>query len=281
MPFALCLLVWARKTPLCDHSHTQIATLCYNLFHKNGFGTLSPTAEQHLTWETEMTSSFKNIPMGRCMKAATIGSVFSVGLAAAVSTAFAEPVALVLDKSEGIGVSAFEELMPGDVIDLGKSGHIDLLSYGACQEVRLMAGIVNVSSNGYTLEGGEEKLLRAGNCLQAESGSEDEKADKGLTVTLRGLTLENKKAASLMLRFDNKLREEYDKVFVSFGGGAPKRFDVLDNILTEMPDRVEEDESVEVELFLQGKAPDYGVVMRKITIDPVQVGRETAVVIVK
>ncbi|WP_298982053.1 hypothetical protein [uncultured Roseibium sp.] len=228
-----------------------------------------------------MTSSFKNIPMGRCMKAAAIGSVFSVGLAAAVSTAFAEPVALVLDKSEGIGVSAFEELMPGDVIDLGKSGHIDLLSYGACQEVRLMAGVVNVSSNGYTLEGGEEKLLRAGNCLQAESGSEDEKADKGLTVTLRGLTLENKKAASLMLRFDNKLREEYDKVFVSFGGGAPKRFDVLDNILTEMPDRVEEDESVEVELFLQGKAPDYGVVMRKITIDPVQVGRETAVVIVK
>lgn len=215
------------------------------------------------------------------MKAAAIGSVFSVGLVASVSTAFADPVALVLDKSEGIGVSAFEELMPGDVIDLGKSGHIDLLSYGACQEVRLMAGVVNVSSDGYTLDGGEEKLLRAGNCLQAESGSGDVKADKGLTVTLRGLTLENKKAASLMLRFDNKLREEYDKVFVSFGGGAPKRFDVLDNILTEMPDRVEEDESVEVELFLQGKAPDYGVVMRKITIDPVQVGRETAVVIVK
>ncbi len=69
--------------------------------------------------------------------------------------------------------------------------------------------------------------------------------------------------------------------FVSFGGGEPKRFDMLDNILTDMPNREPEDEAVEVELFLQGKAPDYGVVMRTITIDPVQVGRKTAVVIVK
>jgi hypothetical protein len=86
-----------------------------------------------------------------------------------------------------------------------------------------------------------------------------------------------------MLRFDDKLRDQYDTVFVSFEGGAPKRFDfdVLDNILTDMPNRETEDEVVEVELFLQGKAPDYGVVMRKFTIDPDQVGRNTAVVIVK
>lgn len=48
-----------------------------------------------------------------------------------------------------------------------------------------------------------------------------------------------------------------------------------------MPSRETENEAVEVELFLQGKAPDYGVVMRKFTIDPAQVGRKTAVVIVK
>jgi hypothetical protein len=138
-----------------------------------------------------------------------------------------------------------------------------------------------VSSGGFVLEGGEENVLRAGNCLQADSGSNSNTADKGLTVTLRGLTLENKKAASLMLRFDDAAKDQYGSVFVSFGGGEPKRFDVLDNIVTEMPKRDNDDEAVEVELFLQGKAPDFGVEMRKITIDPTQVGRKTAVVLVK
>ncbi|UES53251.1 hypothetical protein GFK88_17490 [Roseibium aggregatum] len=201
--------------------------------------------------------------------------------ALSAGSTLADPIALVLDKSEGVDVSAFTELMPGDVVDLGATGHVDLLDYSACQEVRIQAGVLKVSSEGYTAEGSEQKVLRAGNCLQADSGTDSEKADKGLTVTLRGLTLENKKAASLMLRFDNKLRDQYDTVFVSFGGGEPKRFDMLDNILTDMPNREPEDEAVEVELFLQGKAPDYGVVMRTITIDPVQVGRKTAVVIVK
>ncbi|GAB2187166.1 hypothetical protein [Roseibium sp. LAB1] len=209
------------------------------------------------------------------------GALAGLMFAVSAGAALADPIALVLDKSEGVDVSAFTELMPGDVVDLGTTGHVDLLDYSACQEVRIQAGVVKVSSEGYTAEGSEQTVLRAGNCLQADSGTDSEKADKGLTVTLRGLTLENKKAASLMLRFDNKLRDQYDTVFVSFGGGEPKRFDMLDNILTDMPDREPEDEAVEVELFLQGKAPDYGVVMRTITIDPVQVGRKTAVVIVK
>jgi len=220
-------------------------------------------------------------------KASVRRSLRATGLAAVLfgasaGAALADPVALVLDKSEGVGVSAFSELMPGDVVDLGEAGHIDLLDYSACQEVRLTSGLVKISSGGYALEGGQEEVLRAGNCLQAESGSDNQTADKGLTVTLRGLKLENKKAASLMLRFDDKLRDAYDTVFVSFGGGEPKRFDTLDNILTAMPDRdPENQETIEVELFLQGKAPDYGVVMRTITIDPDEVGRNTAVVIVK
>ncbi|GAB4533623.1 MAG: hypothetical protein Tsb0019_35320 [Roseibium sp.] len=200
---------------------------------------------------------------------------------ACTGAAAADPVALVLDRSEDVQVTAFSELMPGDVVDLGAFGHVDLLDYSACQEVRVKAGTISVTSGSFSVDGGEQTVLRAGNCLQADSGSDNQQADKGLTVTLRGLSLEAKKAASLMLRFDDKLREEYDTVFVSFGGGAPKRFDVLDNILTEMPERESESEAVEVELFLQGKAPDYGVVMRKITIDPDQVGRQTAVVIVK
>ncbi len=227
-----------------------------------------------------MRQVFNSICTGRSLK---LGCAAALVLGLSAGTALADPVALVLDKSDGIEVTAFSELMPGDVVELGEDGHVDLLDYGACQEVRLKAGTLSVSSEGYSLDGGAEEVLRAGNCLQANSGSEDEQADKGLTVTLRGLTLENKKAASLMLRFDDKLRDQYDTVFVSFEGGAPKRFDfdVLDNILTDMPNRETEDEVVEVELFLQGKAPDYGVVMRKFTIDPDQVGRNTAVVIVK
>lgn len=225
-----------------------------------------------------MKHVFKTVFSGRSSK--RVLSVAAV-LGLTTASAFADPVALVLDKSENVGVAAFSELMPGAVVELG-DGHIDLLDYGACQEVRLTSGVLTVSSGGYTLDGGNEKVLRAGNCLQADSGT-DVDADKGLTVTLRGLNLENKKAASLMLRFDDKLRDQYDTVFVSFEGGAPKRFDfdVLDNILTDMPDRESDEEAVEVELFLQGKAPDFGVVMRKFTIDPDQVGRKTAVVIVK
>jgi hypothetical protein len=228
--------------------------------------------------ETVMKHVFEKASARRSLRATGLAAVL-IGVSA--GTAFADPIALVLDRSEDVGISAFSELMPGDVIDLGATGHIDLLDYSACQEVRLTSGVVKISSDGYALEGGEESVLRAGNCLQADSGSENQTADKGLTVTLRGLKLDNKKAASLMLRFDDKLRDQYDTVFVSFDGGEPKRFDTLDNILTAMPDRDTEDESVEVELFLQGKAPDYGVVMRTITIDPNQVDRNTAVVVVK
>lgn len=226
-----------------------------------------------------MTRSHMVARYGRSFKPAALAAALTLG--AAAGPALADPVALVLDRSENVQVSAFTELNPGDVVDLGDSGTIDLLDYSACQEVRLKSGKVTISAEGYALDGGEEKVLRAGNCLQADSGSDEEKPDKGLTVTLRGLSLENKKAASLMLRFDNELRSEYDTVFVSFEGGEPKRFDVLENILTEMPERDAEEAPVHVELFLQGKAPDYGVVMRKFTIDPAEVGRNTAVVIVK
>ncbi|WP_082837188.1 hypothetical protein [Labrenzia sp. OB1] len=228
-----------------------------------------------------MTHSLKRAPVRQSLYATGLAAAFTLGFSGLSGPALADPIALILDKSEAVQVSAFTELMPGDEVDLGSDGHIDLLDYAACQEVRVKSGKITVSSSGYALDGGQQEVLRAGNCLQADSGTGDETANKGLTVTLRGLALENKKAASLMLRFDDRLRDEYDTVFVSFEGGEPKRFDVLDNIMTEMPDREAENDAVEVELFLQGKAPDYGVVMRKFTIDPAQVGRKTAVVIVK
>ncbi len=226
-----------------------------------------------------MIRFFKSKSIGEGLGVAVFAAALGMGIA--TGPAIAEPMALVLDKSEGVAVSSFAELKPGDVVELGAAGHVDLLDYSACQEVRMKSGILHVSSEGLSLDGGAQEVLRAGNCLQANSGTGAATADKGLTVTLRGLTLDNKKAASLMLRFDENVQNQYGSVFVSFGGGEPRRFDLLDNIVTEMPDRASENESVEVELFLQGKAPDFGVEMRKITIDPSQVGRKTAVVLVK
>ncbi|WP_209010698.1 hypothetical protein [Labrenzia sp. PHM005] len=227
---------------------------------------------------TVLSGFFFACPKSARMKAAgaAIGGILAAGAAQA------EPIALVLDKSEAVTFPAFTELSPGDVVELGNSGHIDLLDYSACREVRITSGRVMISSTGYVIDGGVEKELRAGNCLQADSGSTpsaDEK--KGLTVTLRSIKAANKTAASLMLRFDEQLKTDYDTVFVAFEGGAPKRFELGENILTDMPVRSEETDKVDVELFFQGKAPDFGVVMRKFTIDPASVGRKTAVVVVK
>ncbi|MEP3047399.1 MAG: hypothetical protein ABJL55_10690 [Roseibium sp.] len=208
-------------------------------------------------------------------------AVLFTGMVVLMSPAQAEPIALVLDKSEGVSFPAFSELQPGDVINLGNSGHIDLLDYGACREVRITAGIVTVSQDGYALDGSEEKELRAGNCLQAESGTDQTSADKALTVTLRNLKPSNKTAASLMLRFDDQLRDQYGTVFVAFDGGEPKRFEMGENVQTEMPVRDDEGESVNIELFFQDKSEGGQIVSRKFTIDPASVGRKTAVVIVK
>lgn len=211
----------------------------------------------------------------------TWAAILLTGTVTIASSVQAEPIALVLDKSEAVAFPAFSELAPGDVIELGNSGHIDLLDYTACREVRITAGTVTVTQEGLTLDGGKETELRAGNCLKADSGTEPVTADKGLTVTLRSLKSANKMAASLMLRFDDQLRKEYETVFVAFEGGEPRRFDMGDNILTDMPVRDDEGEAVDVELFFQGKSEDGQIVTRKFTIDPASVGRKTAVVIVK
>jgi len=204
-----------------------------------------------------------------------------VGCILAASSAQAGPVALVLDRSDTVNFPAFTELSPGDVIELGNSGYVDLLDYNACREVRITSGRVTISADGFVLDGSEEKELRAGNCLQADSGTAENPESKGLTVTLRGIRTENKTAASLLLRLDEKLQQDYDTVFISVEGDAPKRFEIGDNIMTEMPVRNEETDTVDVELYFQGKAPEFGVVTRKFTIDPASVGRKTAVVVVK
>jgi hypothetical protein len=205
----------------------------------------------------------------------------AAGIVASAGAGFAEPLALVLDKSKAVAFPAFSELSAGDVVELGNSGHIDLLDYSACREVRITAGRVVFTSTGYEVDGGEEKELRAGNCLQADSGTDPDTADKGLTVTLRSIKAANKTAASLMLRFDDQLKTEYDSVFVSFEGGEPKRFELGENVLTDMPVRDEETDKIDVQLFLQSSTADGEVVMREFTIDPATVGRKTAVVVVK
>jgi len=198
----------------------------------------------------------------------------------AAGSAAAEPVAMVLDRTEGVAFPAFAELSPGDVITMQRTDHVDLLDYTRCREVRIKSGTVSATSGGLVIEGGLEQELRAGNCLTGPTGNGGQDA-KGLTVTLRGIQPDSKVAASLMLRFNQALRNRFDNVFVSFGGGPPQQFEMMDKVMTEMPSRSSDDETVDIEVFLQGSSAEAGVEVRQFTLDPAQVGRRTAVVVVK
>ncbi|MFN4008451.1 MAG: hypothetical protein ACK4K8_00725 [Pannonibacter sp.] len=210
-----------------------------------------------------------------------------VSLAALTATvAFAaDPVAMVLDRSEGVNATAFAELMPGDEIALGTGGSVDLLDYTACREVRIIGGSVTATSSGLVIAEGEEKELRPGNCLKQEAGNAGTDGGKGLAVTMRGLIPENKVAASLMLRFGEDLKERYDSVFVSVDGGAPQEYKLDDKVLADMPDLVAPAEGkgngVPIELTFKPRAGTGEAEIRQFTLDPLEVGRETAVVVVK
>ncbi|WP_242390362.1 hypothetical protein [Polymorphum gilvum] len=202
----------------------------------------------------------------------------AIGLALGLVAAQADPVAMVLDRSENVTFAAFSELYPGDVVTLGETGHVDLLDYATCREVRITGGTVSATGDGLTVENGEERELRPGNCLGQKAAASD---SKGLAVTMRGIVPENKVAASLMLRFDDDLKARFDTVLVSFAGGPPHEFPMDDRVLAEMPAWSAEGEEVPVEIFLKGKASDGTVELRQFTVDPLQVGRNTAVVVVK
>ncbi|MDN3719115.1 hypothetical protein QW131_07595 [Roseibium salinum] len=96
-----------------------------------------------------MIHSLKRHRVPRSLQFGGVAAALAMGAALMPGSALAGPIALVLDKSENIDVSAFAELMPGDVVDLGSSGHIDLLDYAACQEVRVKSGVLSVSSSGF------------------------------------------------------------------------------------------------------------------------------------
>ncbi|NBN62452.1 hypothetical protein GWI72_07505 [Microvirga tunisiensis] len=200
----------------------------------------------------------------------------------------ADPVAMVLDRSEGVNATAFAELMPGDEIALGTGGHVDLLDYTACREVRITGGSVTATSGGLVVAEGEEKELRPGNCLKQEASNAGTDGGKGLAVTMRGLIPENKVAASLMLRFGDDLKERYDSVFVSVDGGAPQEYKLDDKVLAEMPDlaaamagKTTDANGVPIELVFKPRAGTGEAEVRQFTLDPLEVGRETAVVVVK
>lgn len=210
-----------------------------------------------------------------------------VSLAAlTASAAFAaDPVAMVLDRSEGVNATTFAELIPGDEIALGTGGYVDLLDYTACREVRITGGSVTATSSGLVIAEGEEKELRPGNCLKQEAGNAGTDGGKGLAVTMRGLIPENKVAASLMLRFGEDLKERFDSVFVSVDGGAPQEYKLDDKVLADMPDLVVpadgKGSGVPIELIFKPRAGTGESEIRQFTLDPLEVGRETAVVVVK
>ena len=205
----------------------------------------------------------------------------ALGLLLFAGAAQAEPVAMVLDSTDAATLPAFTELSEGDVLTLGSNDHIDLLDYRTCREVRYTAGTLTITALGIDADGSAETELRPGNCVNAQAADDTSAAAKGLTVTLRGFVPENKVAATLMLRFAEGVQKQYDSVFVSFHGGPPLRFKMQERLTTEMPPREDDNEPVAVEVFLQGKSPDFGVEARRFLIDPAQGGRKTAVVLVQ
>ncbi|WP_208991340.1 hypothetical protein [Pannonibacter phragmitetus] len=215
-----------------------------------------------------------------------------LSLLGSVSAFAADPVAMVLDRSEGVQASAFTELFPGDAVALGSEGYVDLLDYTSCREVRVTGGTVTAVSSGLEVAEGQETELRPGNCLQQQTTNADTGASKGLATTLRSVRPENKVAASLMLRFGDDLKERYDSVMISVDGGEPKEYKLDDTALSEMPLTTPEDaaaamaggtvrNSVPVELMFKPKEGAGDAEVRQFTLDPSGVGRDTAVVVVK
>lgn len=222
------------------------------------------------------------------------GLVLGLGLSllSSVSALAADPVAMVLDRSEGVEASAFTELFPGDTVALGSEGYVDLLDYTSCREVRVTGGTVTASGTGLEVAEGEEKELRPGNCLQQQTNNAGTDGSKGMATTMRSVRPDNKVAASLMLRFGDDLKERYDSVMISVDGGEPKEYKLDDAALSGMPLTTPEDaaaamaggtvsNSVPVELMFKPKEGSGEAEVRQFTLDPSDVGRDTAVVVVK
>ncbi len=204
-----------------------------------------------------------------------------LGLATA---AHAEPKALVLDHSDDVTFPAFTELQPGDEIQLGKSGHVDLLDYSACREVRITSGEVKVTGTGLEVKGGEETELRAGNCMgQAQTLSQG--AGQGTDAAASGETAgtsdgamgnaqmsvaqhadESKVATSVMLRFGEDARAKYDSVAVSVDGKPAQVNKVQDFVLNDVTPHAD-GSPVPVTVYLKGAGNDGAVVARQYYVD--------------
>jgi hypothetical protein len=215
-----------------------------------------------------------------------------LSLLSSVSALAADPVAMVLDRSEGVEASAFTELFPGDTVALGTEGYVDLLDYTSCREVRITGGTVTAAGTGLEVAEGQETELRPGNCLQQQTNNAGTDGSKGLATTMRSVRPENKVAASLMLRFGDDLKERYDSVMISVDGGEPKEYKLDDAALSGMPLTTPEDaaaamaggtvsNSVPVELMFKPKEGSGETEVRQFTLDPSGIGRDTAVVVVK
>lgn len=237
-----------------------------------------------------------------------LAGVLLVSASLVALPALAEPVAMVLDASEGSNVAAFTELADGETLDLGTEARVELLDYRKCQEIAVTGGKISVTSDGVEVEGGELTALRPGKCIQSASvqplppsggalaGTEGQAAiadatsgGAPLTTGSIATTLEvpkaadsveaNAKAASVLLRFDGEVRARYDNVFVSVDGGAPRRFSVDDPALTELPAPV----GAEFELRFEDVDGSEGVEpeTRHFTLQATDEGRSTSVILVK
>ncbi len=241
-------------------------------------------------------------------RTSTVAASLFACAALMASSALAEPVAMVLDASEGSNVAAFTELADGETLDLGTEARVELLDYRKCQEISVTGGKISVTADGLEVEGGELTALRPGKCIQsaavqplpsaggALAGTPGQAAIAGATSggaplttgSIAATTQEpkaadsvdaNAKAASVLLRFDGEVRARYDNVFVSVDGGAPQRFAIDDPVLTELPAAG----GAEVELRFEDVDGSEGVEpeTRHFTFGTPDEGRSTSVILVK
>jgi hypothetical protein len=88
--------------------------------------------------------------------------------AATITSAAAEPVALVLDIVGEVTppLEAFSEIQAGQSFDLGVGGHMDFLHYPTCQKVVVEGGKLSLSAENFRVSKGKVIDLSRAECPQ-------------------------------------------------------------------------------------------------------------------
>ncbi len=94
--------------------------------------------------------------------------IMTIFSAATITSAAAEPVALVLDIVGEVTppLEAFSEIQAGQSFDLGVGGHMDFLHYPTCQKVVVEGGKLSLSAENFRVSKGKVIDLSRAECPQ-------------------------------------------------------------------------------------------------------------------